>query len=93
MPVAEDIGPDVDLFADDSLDRKTTSIDDGVNVFDVDAMFRKVADRPNAGVGCHGSNGLCRPVDPPGRRKRIDGTWTRPIWFQAAFKVALRRKT
>jgi hypothetical protein len=55
MPVAEDIGPDVNLLADDSLDWKTASIDDGVDVFDVDAMFRKVADGPNAGIGCHGS--------------------------------------
>jgi hypothetical protein len=64
MPVAEDIGPDVDLFADDSLDRKTPSIDDGVNVFDVDAVFRKVADGPDAGAGCHDSLALAAPVDP-----------------------------
>jgi hypothetical protein len=82
MAVAEDIGPDVDLLADNALDWKTASIDDGVNVFDVDAMFRKVADGSDAGVGCHGSIVLCRPVDPPGRRKGIDGTWTRPLWFQ-----------
>jgi hypothetical protein len=23
-----------------------------------------------------------RPIDPPGRRKGIDGTWTGPLWFQ-----------
>jgi len=86
MAVAEDIGPDVDLLADDSFDWKTTSIDDGVNVFDVDAMFGKVADRPDAGVSCHGSMALCRPVDPPGRRKGTDGTWTRPVLFQAIFE-------
>ena len=55
MPVAEDIGPDIDLLADDSLDWKTASIDDGINVFDVDAMFRKAADGPDAGFRCHGS--------------------------------------
>jgi hypothetical protein len=49
-------------------------------------MFGKVADRPDAGVSCHGSIALCRPVDPPGRRKGIDGTWTRPVWFQAIFE-------
>jgi hypothetical protein len=64
MPVAEDIGPDVDLFADDSLDRKTTSIDDGVNVFDVDAVFRKVLDGPDA--GCHGSIALAALSTSPG---------------------------
>jgi hypothetical protein len=58
MPVAEDIGPDIDLLADDSLDWKTAPIDDGVNVFDVDAMFRK-ADGPDAGLRCHGSIVLC----------------------------------
>ena len=26
------------------------------------------------------------PVDPPGRRKGIDGTWTGPVWFQAIFE-------
>src|SRR5215467_7480862 len=66
MPVAEDIGPDVDLFADDSLDRKTTSIDDGVNVFDVDAVFRKVVDGPDAGAGCHGSVALAALSTRPG---------------------------
>ncbi|HET9244685.1 MAG TPA: hypothetical protein VFO15_02670 [Xanthobacteraceae bacterium] len=66
MPVAEDIGPDVDLFADDSLDRKTTSIDDGVNVFDVDAVFRKVVDGPDAGAGCHGFIALAALSTRPG---------------------------
>jgi hypothetical protein len=59
VPVVEDIGPDIDLLADDSLDWKTASIDDGVNVFDVDAMFRKAADGPDAGFRCHGSIVLC----------------------------------
>src|SRR5262249_49197395 len=66
MPIAEDIGPDLDLFADDSLYRKTTSIDDGVNVFDVDAVFRKVVDGPDAGAGCHGSIALAAPLTRPG---------------------------
>src|SRR4029077_13751888 len=55
MAIAKNIGPDIDLLADDSLDWKTASIDDGVNVFDVDAMFRKAADGPDAGFRCHGS--------------------------------------
>ena len=74
MAVAEDIGPDVDLLADDALDWKTASIDDGVNVFDVDAMLGKVTDGPDAGVSCHGSIALCRPVDPPERR--ATGAWS-----------------
>jgi hypothetical protein len=55
----EDIGPDIDLLAEDSLDWKTASIDGGVNVFDVGAMFRKAADGPDAGFCCHGSIALC----------------------------------
>jgi hypothetical protein len=78
MAVAEDIGPDVDLLADDALDWKTAAIDDGVNVFDVDAMLGKVTDGPDAGVSCHGSIALCRPVDPPGRRKGIDANLDPP---------------
>jgi hypothetical protein len=54
MPIAKDIGPDLHLLADSPLDRKTASIDDGINAFDVDAMSGKVADGPDAGIRCHG---------------------------------------
>src|SRR5262249_23435701 len=66
MAVAEDIGPDLDLLADDALDWKTAAIDDGVNVFDVDAMLGKVTDGPDAGVGCHGSIALAALSTRPG---------------------------
>jgi hypothetical protein len=56
-------------------------------------VFRKVADGPDAGAGCHGSLALAAPSTRPGRRKGVDGTWTRPLWFPATFEVALGRKT
>ena len=66
MSIAENIGPDAHLLADGSLDRKTAATDEGVDVLDIDAMSRKVADGPDAGIRCHGSIVVCCPL---GRQK------------------------
>jgi hypothetical protein len=55
MSIAKDIGPDLDLLAEGPLNGKTASIDDGIHVFDVDAMSGEVADGADAGIRCHGS--------------------------------------
>ena len=62
MSIAKDIGPDLDLLADGPLDGKTASIDDGVHVFDVDAMSGEVTDGPDAGIRCHGAIVFCCPM-------------------------------
>jgi len=67
MAIAKNIGPDLHLLANGSLDRKTAAIDEGVDVLDVDAMSGKVADGPNAGIRCHGS--IVVLLAAPGRQK------------------------
>lgn len=64
MAIANNIDPYLHGLAGDPLDRKTAGVDDGVNVFDVDAATRQVADRRDSHVRCHGSVVLCRPVSP-----------------------------
>src|SRR5262249_60297114 len=62
----EHLAPDPALLADDALDWKTAASDDGINVFEVDAMLGKVPDGPDAGVGCHGSIALAALSTRPG---------------------------
>src|SRR5262249_50320703 len=71
MPVANNVGPDIHLFADDSLDRETACIDGWVHVLDVNALPRKGSDGSDAHVGCHGSIVAGRPARTPGRRKEL----------------------
>ena len=37
MPVAIDIGPDLDALADDPLDRKAAAIDQRIDIFDMES--------------------------------------------------------
>jgi hypothetical protein len=69
MSIAHDIGPDLHLLADHSLDRETACIDDRVNVLDINALTGEVADGPDAHVRCHGLIVLRRSAGPPGRQK------------------------
>src|SRR5262245_3896587 len=94
MSIANDIGPDLHLLADHSLDRETACIDDRVNVLDVDALTGEVADGPDAHVRCHGLIVLlpfCRPAR-SAEGHDGDGTDTSPLWFRgcAAVQVGLR---
>src|SRR5262249_44242601 len=66
MPIAKDVGPYLQLLADGALDRETPAVDEGINVLDVNAMSREIADGADAGVRCHGSIVCCCP---PGRQK------------------------
>ena len=66
LAIAEDVGPNLHLLADGAFDRKTAAVDEGIDVLDIDAMSREIADGADAGVRCHGSIVCCCP---PGRQK------------------------
>jgi hypothetical protein len=63
MPIAKNVGPHLYFLADGALDRETPAIDEGINVLDVDAMSREVADGADADVRCHGSIVCCCPPE------------------------------
>jgi hypothetical protein len=44
MAVANDVGPNIDRFATDSLDRKAPAIDARIHIFDEQRAARKCAD-------------------------------------------------
>jgi hypothetical protein len=44
MPVPEDVCPHLERFSGDALHRKTSRVDRGIDVFDVDALSGEIAD-------------------------------------------------